>query len=127
MILSFDQLADFRKQHKDETIVLGSGVFDLLHYGHVQYLQGLRQYGDIVVAMVKSDARVRIGKGSTRPILPEDDRVAMVDAVKGVDVAFVAPHFSFDKSATVDPTYKAVLDALQPDVFPIPPIRCGKN
>lgn len=116
MIISFDDLAKFREAHKDQTIVLGSGVFDLIHRGHVAYLQGLREYGDIVVVLVKSDARVRAGKGPSRPMLPEDDRVAMVDAIKGVDAAFVAPHVDF-AGTDFDPMYKAVLDALKPDVF----------
>ena len=66
--------------------------------------------------MIKSDERVHIGKGPSRPMLPEGDRVAMVDAIKGVDAAFIAPHYPFE-GHEIDPTYKAVLDALQPDVF----------
>ncbi len=69
-----------------------------------------------MVVLVKSDARVRAGKGPSRPMLPEGDRVTMVDAVKGVDAAFVAPHFDFTNDE-FDPMYKAVLDALKPDVF----------
>lgn len=116
MIIVFNELAALRKKHKNKTIVLGSGVFDLLHRGHVAYLQSLHHYGDVVVVMVKSDARVRLGKGPARPILPETDRVAMVDAVKGVDFAFIGPHYDFTKTA-IDPMYSAVLTSLQPDVF----------
>lgn len=116
MIVSVDDLQALRKLYKNKKIVLGSGVFDFLHYGHVLYLQSLAKHGDIVVAMVKSDARVRVGKGKERPVIPEEDRVLMVDAVKGVDFAFVAPHLPFAGSS-IDPTYKLVLDKLQPDVF----------
>lgn len=115
MIVTLKNLPALRELYKDKKIVLGSGVFDFLHYGHVLYLQSLAKYGDIVVAMVKSDERVRIGKGEQRPVLPEEDRALMVDAVKGVDFTFIAPHVDF--APGIDPMYKMALDALQPDVF----------
>lgn len=116
MIVPLEALPRLRKQHQSKTIVLGSGVFDLLHCGHVAYLQALRKHGDIVVVMVKSDERVRAGKGPTRPILPEADRATMVDALKGIDYVFVAPHIDF-AGMVVDPVYQKVLTMLQPDVF----------
>lgn len=116
MIIKLENLKALRELYKDKTIVLGSGVFDFLHYGHVLYLQSLTKHGDIAVAMVKSDTRVRIGKGEQRPVLPEEDRALMVDAVKGVDFTFIAPHIDFTPDG-IDPMYKTVLDALKPDVF----------
>ena len=116
MIIKLENLPALRELYKDKKIVLGSGVFDFLHYGHVLYLQSLADHGDITVAMVKSDARVRIGKGEQRPVLPEEDRALMVDAIKGVDFTFIAPHIDFIPGE-IDPTYKSVLDSLKPDVF----------
>lgn len=116
MIVSFSSLQQLRVEHQDKTIVLASGVFDLLHRGHVAYLEKLRQHGDITIVMIKPDARVRIGKGPLRPVLPEAHRAAVVDGLKSVDYTFVAPHLDFAGSA-VDPMYKAVFAALQPDVF----------
>lgn len=116
MIVQLADLSTLRKRFRGQTIVLGSGVFDLLHRGHMQYLQNLRQHGDVVVVMVKSDERVRMGKGPDRPILPEDDRAVMVDAVKGVDYVFVSPHIDF-RGHVVDPVYRKVLAALEPDAF----------
>lgn len=116
MIIEFKDLPALRKLYKDKNIALGSGVFDFLHYGHVLYLQSLPRYGDITVAMVKSDARVRLGKGPQRPVLPEEDRALMVDAVKGIDFTFIAPFIDFT-GHKLDPMYKAVLDNLQPDIF----------
>jgi cytidyltransferase-like protein len=116
MIVPFAELAALRQQHTDASIVLGSGVFDLLHRGHITYLQRLREHGDIVVVMVKPDERVRFGKGTDRPVLPEADRAAMVDAVKGVDYVFVPPHMDW-RGKPIDPMYEAVLTALKPTVF----------
>ncbi len=116
MIITLENLPALRELYKDKKIVLGSGVFDFLHYGHVLYLQSLGKHGDISVAMVKSDARVRVGKGDQRPVLPEEDRALMVDAVKGIDFTFIAPHHDFTRTG-IDPMYKEVLDTLQPDIF----------
>ncbi len=118
MVVAFEDLAAIRQKHAGKKIVLASGVFDLLHSGHIAYLQGLRKHGDIVVVMVKGDERVRSGKGPTRPIISESDRAIMVDAVKGVDYVFVAPNYPFQKtSAAQDKLYLAVFGTLQPDVF----------
>lgn len=116
MIISLQDLNKIREQHKGKKIVLGSGVFDLLHAGHLQYLQTLQQHGDIVVVMVKSDARVRQGKGNNRPIITEGDRAQLVNAIKGIDYVFVPPHHTFTKDKP-DPTYEIVLKQLQPDIF----------
>lgn len=116
MVLHYSKLSDIRARHKDQQLVLASGVFDLLHYGHVQYLQSLQQYGDVVVVMVKSDERIRCHKDSSRPIIPEIDRVRMVEAIKGVDYVFVG---SYDPQAKakIDYTYEDALEKLQPDIF----------
>lgn len=116
MIVEAQKLSEIRKRYHNQTIVLGSGVFDLIHPGHLQYLKSLKQYGDIVVVLVKPDVRVHQGKGPTRPILPETDRAAMVDAIKGVNVAFIGPNTPFIKNQP-DPMYEQVLAALEPDVF----------
>jgi len=116
MIVQFNELETVREKYKDKTIVLGSGVFDLIHRGHVDYIQNLKKHGEIVVVMVKNDERVHLGKGSARPVIPEQDRVFMVDALKGVDIAFIGPRTEFSKEAP-DPLYKLVFETLQPDIF----------
>jgi cytidyltransferase-like protein len=118
MVVTFDELADIRARHAGQTIVLASGVFDLLHVGHVAYLQSMKQHGDVAVAMVKSDQRIRTHKHPDRPIIPEADRVRMVDAVKGVDYAFIGPYDHIGAGVEdTDGTYEQVFAALQPDVF----------
>ncbi len=114
MIIKHTDLHALRKRNRDKKIVVGSGVFDLLHVGHVAYLQNLKNYGDIVVVIVKPDARVKNNKHKTRPIIPEQDRARMVDSVKGVDYVIIG---SYDPQEEADTMYRNVFDLLKPDVF----------
>ncbi len=76
-----------RKEGK--RIVLANGVFDLLHRGHLLYLQEAKKFGDVLFVAVNSDASVRRIKGKGRPILGEEERLALVEALKPVDYAFL--------------------------------------
>lgn len=115
MIISYDTLADLRKQFHDVPIVLGGGSFDLIHYGHVQYLQALQEYGSLVVAGIKSDAEISSDKGIMRPVIPESDRLRLVDAIKGVDYVFMLP-FGGERVAGSQ-IVETTLKVLRPDRF----------
>ena len=125
MIISPNNLADIRDQHQVEKIVLTSGTFDLLHVGHLRYLNAIKALGDVVIVMLSGDARIKARKGPARPIIPEGDRAKMVDALKPVDYVFIdpatpAPTELRSSSATpseIDPVYAKILDALQPDLY----------
>lgn len=95
VIIDYTQLANIKDWNRDKKIVLGGGTFDLIHYGHVQYLQKLAEYGETVVVAIKSDAEIAQEKGIYRPIIPEADRLRMVDAIVGVDYSFIVPEYSF--------------------------------
>ena len=88
------------------TIAFANGVFDLLHVGHVRYLQAAAGQADRLVVAVNRDASVRRLKGPARPILDEGARAAMVAALRGVDYVVL-----FDAD-TVGP----LLERLKPDV-----------
>ena len=90
-----------------QTIVFTNGVFDLLHPGHVRYLQQARAAGDALIVGVNSDRSVRANKGSFRPIVPEDERAEVVAALACVDAVVI-----FDEE-----TPHEVIAALQPDVL----------
>jgi rfaE bifunctional protein nucleotidyltransferase chain/domain len=94
-------------RHQGKTIVFTNGVFDLLHPGHVRYLQNARREGDALIVGVNSDRSVKTIKGSTRPINPETERAEVVAALSAVDAVVV-----FDED---DP--QRVIDRLQPDVL----------
>lgn len=84
-----------------------NGCFDLLHRGHVEYLAAARQLGDVLVVGLNSDASVRRLKGPDRPINPEGDRAAVLDALRAVDFVTI---FEEDTPA-------ALIEAVQPDVL----------
>jgi rfaE bifunctional protein nucleotidyltransferase chain/domain len=86
-IVSASALAEragaFRAEGK--RLVLTNGCFDLLHVGHVRYLQAARALGDALAVALNSDASVRALKGEGRPINPEDDRAEVLAALECVD------------------------------------------
>ena len=88
------------------TIAFANGAFDLLHVGHVRYLQAAAAEGDRLVVAVNDDESVRRLKGAGRPILPAADRAEIVAALDGVDYVVI---FS-------EPTVTPLLLALKPDV-----------
>lgn len=74
---------------KRKKIVFTNGCFDLLHYGHVQYLEDAKKMGDILVVALNSDASVRRIKGKMRPLVNEKDRLRIIAALESVD--YVTP------------------------------------
>ena len=89
-----------------QTVALANGCFDVLHVGHVRYLQGAKAEADVLVVGVNGDASVRRLKGEDRPLLPAGDRALLVGALRAVDHVVV-----FDEDDV-----GALLLALEPDV-----------
>lgn len=116
MIIQFSDLPEIRKKHKKDRLVAASGVFDLLHIGHVEYLQKLKDYGDTNVVLVKPDSRIKQFKHPNRPIIPEVDRAKMVDAIKGVDYVVIGSG-DVQKPAKVDAMYEEFFSLLKPDTY----------
>jgi D-beta-D-heptose 7-phosphate kinase/D-beta-D-heptose 1-phosphate adenosyltransferase len=85
------QLSRFvsEKKQSNETIVFTNGCFDLLHIGHITYLEEARTYGDCLIVGLNSDASVRRLKGDSRPILPEEERARMLAALQFVDAVCI--------------------------------------
>jgi len=75
-------------ESKGKKIVFTNGCFDLLHYGHVKYLQEAKKKGDILVVGINSDASIKRIKGNKRPVINERDRLGLIAALESVD--FVA-------------------------------------
>jgi D-glycero-beta-D-manno-heptose 1-phosphate adenylyltransferase len=88
-------------------IVFTNGCFDLLHVGHVRYLQEAQKQGDLLVVGVNSDASVKRLKGSARPIQNESDRAEILLGLKSVDTVIV---FTED-------TPETVIKAIRPDIL----------
>jgi D-glycero-beta-D-manno-heptose 1-phosphate adenylyltransferase len=70
-------------------IVLTSGSFDLIHLGHVKYLQKAKEFGGILVVGVDSDAKIRRRKGDDRPMVPQDERLELLAHQRPVDLIFL--------------------------------------
>lgn len=86
-ITTLEQLKGLRAQWRKEgrKVVFTNGCFDILHLGHVTYLSWARQQGDLLVVGLNSDASVKRNKGPLRPIVCEEDRAALLLALKCVD------------------------------------------
>src|SRR4029453_8254695 len=98
-------VSELRRQGK--AIVFTNGVYDLLHPGHVRYLNAARGFGDALIVGVNSDRSVRTNKGPNRPVNTEQERAEVIAALAAVDAAVV-----FD-----DETPLAIISRLQPDVL----------
>jgi rfaE bifunctional protein nucleotidyltransferase chain/domain len=88
------------------TVALANGCFDVLHVGHVRYLEGARREADVLVVGVNGDASVRRLKGEGRPLVPAPERALLVAALRAVDHVVV-----FEEDDV-----RALLLALRPDV-----------
>jgi rfaE bifunctional protein nucleotidyltransferase chain/domain len=89
-----------------KTIVLANGCFDLLHVGHVRYLEGAKELGDVLVVGINSDQQAARLKGEGRPFIPANERAELVAALRPVDLVTI-----FN-----EPTVEELIRAIRPDV-----------
>jgi rfaE bifunctional protein nucleotidyltransferase chain/domain len=87
-------------------VVLANGCFDILHVGHVRYLEGARALGDLLIVGINSDEQVRALKGEGRPLIPERERAELVASLRAVDIVTIF----------AEPTVEALIRAIRPDV-----------
>jgi rfaE bifunctional protein nucleotidyltransferase chain/domain len=107
-IIARDALRQELAQHKlrGQRVVFANGCFDTLHVGHIRYLEGARQEGDVLVVGVNADSSVCSLKGPGRPILDERARALLVASLRCVDYVVLF----------AEPTVEALLEELRPDV-----------
>ena len=88
-----NELASCLQQAKADgnVVVTTNGCFDVLHLGHLRYLQAARQLGDLLVVAINSDSSVRELKGENRPLVPEDERAEMLAGLECVDYVVIFP------------------------------------
>src|SRR2546421_10122964 len=108
-IISWEQLPAWRRKLREQgkKLVVTNGCFDLLHLGHVTYLENARNQGDALLVGVNGDGGVRELKGPDRPVNEENDRAGVLAALASVDGICIFP----EKTAT------RFLAAAQPDVY----------
>lgn len=107
-IYSREQLTGIinRAKARSKIVVTTNGCFDVLHIGHLRYLQAAQELGDLLVVGVNSDESVHALKGNNRPLLPEEERAEMVAGLECVDYVTIFPE--------LDPT--ALLSVLKPNI-----------
>jgi rfaE bifunctional protein nucleotidyltransferase chain/domain len=108
-ILTKEQMLVIRKQLKTEgkKVVFTNGCFDILHAGHVDYLNKAKEAGDILVIGLNSDSSIRRIKGDLRPVVPQQERAYILSNLKAVDYVVF-----FDED-----TPKEIIDYLIPDIL----------
>jgi rfaE bifunctional protein nucleotidyltransferase chain/domain len=108
-VLSRDAAAALiaERRRQGQTIVFTNGVFDLLHPGHIKYLEIARSLGDVLIVGLNGDASVRRNKGPERPINPQAERAELLAALNAVDAVVI-----FDEDTPAE-----IVDALQPDIL----------
>jgi rfaE bifunctional protein nucleotidyltransferase chain/domain len=108
-VVSLEEMARIRADMRacGQRCVLTNGCFDLLHRGHVVYLQSARALGDALVIGLNSDASMRAFKGPGRPLVSQDDRAMVLAALACVDYVVL-----FD-----EPTAEQLVATLEPDVY----------
>lgn len=109
MLIKREEIKDLiNKIHKSgKTVVTTNGCFDILHVGHVRYLEKTKTYGDFLIVLLNSDKSVRSIKGPARPINCEEDRAEILSALKCVDYVVL-----FDEDSP-----RNLLDEMKPDVY----------
>lgn len=107
--MTIDEAAAFARELRSQgkRVVFTNGVFDLLHPGHVRYLQHARTLGDALIVGVNSDRSVRANKGPSRPITPEAERAELLAALACVDAVAI-----FDEDTPAE-----IIKRIQPDVL----------
>ncbi len=106
-IVSVDKLRRILTRHPGRKVVFTNGCFDILHYGHVKYLDAARTNGDILVVGLNSDASTRRLKGKGRPFNPQQDRAGVLAGLSCVDYIVF-----FDED-----TPYALIKKIQPDIL----------
>ena len=108
MLVNRDELDNLinKLRSENKTIVTTNGCFDILHVGHVRYLQKAKSFGDVLIVALNSDKSVKSIKGDSRPINNENDRAEVLSALRSVDYVVI-----FDEDSPVD-----LLLQIKPDV-----------
>lgn len=106
MIISRENLAAIADDiRKTQTIVFTNGVFDILHYGHVRYLESAKRLGDVLIVGLNSDSSTKRLKGKTRPVNHEKDRAYVLSSLKSVDIVCL-----FEEDTPID-----LIEIVKPD------------
>lgn len=106
-VMKRDQISGALKNLRHgKTVVFTNGCFDLIHFGHVTYLEQAKKLGDILVVGINSDRSVRAIKGSKRPLMNQDERAKIISSLRFVDSVVI-----FDEETPL-----SIIDEIRPDI-----------
>ena len=94
------------ERSEGKKIVFANGCFDVLHVGHVRYLEAAKALGDLLIVGINSDQQTRRLKGAGRPLLPQEQRAEIISSIEAVDFVTIFK----------EPTVEQLLLALKPDI-----------
>ncbi|MDP2638688.1 MAG: adenylyltransferase/cytidyltransferase family protein [Candidatus Azambacteria bacterium] len=95
-MISINKLSKELKKLADKKIVLLGGCFDILHIGHLRFIEKAKKFGDILVIGINDDRFIKKTKGNHRPIIPEKQRAELLLGLKAVDYVFVTNKALYD-------------------------------
>ena len=95
-----------KERRAGKRIVFANGCFDVLHVGHVRYLEAAKALGDLLIVGINSDEQARRLKGEGRPLMPQDQRAEIISSIEAVDLVTIF----------AEPTVAQLLLALRPDI-----------
>lgn len=98
-IISLPQAIKLSKQLRDQgkKLILAGGCFDILHVGHIQFIEGAKKHGDHLLLLVESDTTVKRLKGEGRPFNSQKERAKLLSALSEVDSLYLLPSFTSNK------------------------------
>lgn len=112
-VLNVDNIPDILQKFKNEKVVLTGGCFDVLHPGHVIFLQKAKEAGDILVVLLESDEKIKKLKGVNRPVHTQKERAKILSALKVVDYVVLLP------SLETEEEYDELIAKLKPDIIAV--------
>ena len=120
-ILSLDDLEHIRRENKDKKIVFTVGCYDLIHKGHIFFLNECAKLGDLLIVGLARDSTIKLLKGPGRPLNSELNRLQLVSSLQNVDYTVLHPDMVAENreaeylSTKMD--FKEILEKLRPDFF----------
>lgn len=108
-IKSIEEIVEIRSnlRRQNKKVVFTNGVFDILHAGHVDYLNKAKAFGDVLIVGVNSDNSVKKIKGDLRPVVPQNERAFILASLKAVDYVVI-----FDEETPFETIKKIIPDVL---------------
>lgn len=116
IIKTIEELREIRKKYNNKKIVFCSGSFDLVHAGHILFLEDCKNNGEVLVVGVGSDEMLEINKGENHPILNEHIRLKTIDSLKPVDYCFLDIFSNKENPLNI---LDMAFENLRPDVYVI--------